>query len=142
MITSNKLVIMPEFTPVSLNTLWVLCEEWLDNIDLTDAHENMLIWFKQDMDSHRMNFNIDGSLKLYFIYGQVPITLDYPITYNDMETAFTIDVMKRSDYGRSETAIEEGSVAYSGKRFSNLRQMLMYHNEYYQRNRTSYLLTI
>ena len=105
---------MPEFTPVSLNTLWVLCEEWLDNIDLTDAHENMLIWFKHDMDIHRMNFNIDGSLKLYFIYGQVPITLDYPITYNDMETAFTIDVMKRSSYGRSETAIEERSVAYSG----------------------------
>jgi len=67
----------------------------------------------------------------YYLYGQIPIDCDTPITQNLLQSAIDENNKRFAEYGGPCNSFEAASIACSEKRFANLLKLLdFYYNKY------------
>jgi len=67
----------------------------------------------------------------YYLYGQIPIDCDVPITQNLLQSAIDENNKRFNEYGGPCNSFEAASIACSENRFNNLLKLLdFYYNKY------------
>lgn len=68
---------------------------------------------------------------IYYLYGQIPIDCNVPITQNLLQSAIDENNKRFNEYGGPCNSFEAASIACSENRFTNLLKLLdFYYNKY------------
>jgi hypothetical protein len=82
------------------------------------------------LDEYKKDANILLNGK-YYLYGQIPIDCDTPITQNLLQSAIDENNKRFNEYGGPCNSFEAASIACSENRFTNLLKLLdFYYNKY------------
>ena len=83
------------------------------------------------LDEYKKDAETTWSNGKYYLYGQIPIDCDVPITQNLLQSAIDENNKRFNEYGGPCNSFEAASIACSEKRFTNLLKLLdFYYNKY------------
>ena len=83
------------------------------------------------LDEYKKDAETTWSNGKYYLYGQIPIDCDVPITQNLLKSAIDENNKRFNEYGGPCNSFEAASIACSEKRFTNLLKLLdFYYNKY------------
>jgi hypothetical protein len=105
---------------------------WFNNV--SKAIELDLYIQKEDMEvlsKYKKDSESTWSNGKYYLYGQIPLDCDVPITQNLLQSAIDENNKRFNEYGGPYNSFEAASIACSEKRFTNLLKLLdFYYNKY------------
>lgn len=105
---------------------------WFSNV--SKAIELDLYIQKEDMEvlsKYKKDSESTWSNGKYYLYGQIPLDCDVPITQNLLQSAIDENNKRFNEYGGPCNSFEAASIACSEKRFTNLLKLLdFYYNKY------------
>ena len=85
----------------------------------------------QALDEYKKDAETTWSNGKYYLYGQIPIDCDVPITQNLLQSAIDENNKRFNEDGGPCNSFEAASIACSEKRFTNLLKLLdFYYNKY------------
>jgi hypothetical protein len=83
------------------------------------------------LDEYKKDSESTWSNGKYYLYGQIPLDCDVPITQNLLQSAIDENNKRFNEYGGPCNSFEAASIACSENRFTNLLKLLdFYYNKY------------
>ena len=83
------------------------------------------------LDEYKKDAESTWSNGKYYLYGQIPLDCDVPITQNLLQSAINENNTRFNEYGGPCNSFEAASIACSENRFTNLLKLLdFYYNKY------------